>query len=60
MSNSTVGEGHGHSRSAFILVSGNAKPDSDFEFVKKPFLPATLVSAVRRLFAAKAVTKLSD
>jgi two-component system, response regulator PdtaR len=41
-----------------ILVSGNAKPDTCFEFVKKPFLPATLVNVVRRLFASKAGTKL--
>jgi two-component system cell cycle sensor histidine kinase/response regulator CckA len=34
-----------------ILVSGNAKPDASFEFVKKPFLPATLIGVVRKLFA---------
>ena len=39
-----------------ILVSGNAKPDADFEFVKKPFLPATLVSVVRRLFPDRVST----
>ena len=33
-----------------ILVSGNAKPDADFDFVEKPFLPSTLVSVVRKLF----------
>jgi CheY-like chemotaxis protein len=32
-----------------ILVSGGEKPDAGFEFVKKPFLPATLMSAVRKL-----------
>lgn len=37
-----------------ILISGNANPDAAFEFVKKPFLPATLVSAVRRVFESKA------
>jgi two-component system cell cycle sensor histidine kinase/response regulator CckA len=34
-----------------ILISGNAQPDAAFEFVKKPFLPTTLVSAVRRVLA---------
>jgi two-component system cell cycle sensor histidine kinase/response regulator CckA len=36
-----------------ILVSGNAKPDIGFEFVQKPFLPATLMKAVRKVFAHK-------
>jgi two-component system cell cycle sensor histidine kinase/response regulator CckA len=36
-----------------ILVSGNAGPDSGFEFVQKPFLPSTLIKAVRRLLARK-------
>jgi two-component system cell cycle sensor histidine kinase/response regulator CckA len=36
-----------------ILVSGNGKPDSGFEFVQKPFLPSTLIEAVRRLLAHK-------
>ena len=36
-----------------ILVSGNAKPDICFEFVQKPFLPATLMKAVRKVFAHK-------
>lgn len=36
-----------------ILVSGYAKPDAGFAFVEKPFLPATLMSAVRKLFASK-------
>jgi CheY-like chemotaxis protein len=36
-----------------ILVSGNTKPDADFEFVKKPFLPATLAGVVRKLFPHK-------
>jgi two-component system cell cycle sensor histidine kinase/response regulator CckA len=36
-----------------ILVSGNARPDADFEFVKKPFLPATLLSVVRKFFPCK-------
>jgi CheY-like chemotaxis protein len=43
-----------------ILVSGNGQPDARFEFLKKPFLPATLVSAVRKLFASKVGTKLPD
>jgi two-component system cell cycle sensor histidine kinase/response regulator CckA len=34
-----------------ILVSGNAKPDFAFEFVRKPFLPATLMNVVRKLVA---------
>jgi two-component system cell cycle sensor histidine kinase/response regulator CckA len=34
-----------------ILVSGNGRPDAGFEFVKKPFLPATLIGVVRKLFA---------
>ena len=32
-----------------ILVSGNSKPDEGFEFVKKPFVPSTLVSAIRKV-----------
>jgi two-component system cell cycle sensor histidine kinase/response regulator CckA len=36
-----------------ILVSGNTQPDADFEFVKKPFLPATLAGVVRKLFPHK-------
>jgi DNA-binding NtrC family response regulator len=36
-----------------ILVSGNAEPDGGFEFVQKPFLPGTLMKAVRRVFARK-------
>ncbi|MBZ5624426.1 MAG: response regulator [Acidobacteriia bacterium] len=43
-----------------ILVSGNAKPDIGFEFVQKPFLPATLMSAVRKLFARRVTTLLPD
>jgi two-component system cell cycle sensor histidine kinase/response regulator CckA len=43
-----------------ILVSGFVEPDSCFEFVQKPFLPATLVRAVRKLFASKAATKPTD
>jgi CheY-like chemotaxis protein len=39
-----------------ILVSGNSKPDVSFEFLKKPFLPSTLIGVVRRLFAARLVT----
>jgi two-component system cell cycle sensor histidine kinase/response regulator CckA len=35
-----------------ILVSGDVRPDAAFEFVKKPFLPAALVSAVRKVFAS--------
>jgi CheY-like chemotaxis protein len=36
-----------------ILISGNTHPDPDsnFEFVKKPFLPAALMSAVWKLVA---------
>jgi CheY-like chemotaxis protein len=33
-----------------ILLSGGVKPEASFEFVKKPFLPATLVRAVRKVF----------
>ena len=40
-----------------ILVSGNAKPDAEFEFVDKPFGPAALMKAVRKLFPRKANTK---
>ena len=39
-----------------ILLSGEAKPEAGFEFVKKPFLPATLMRAVRKLFKLKAST----
>ena len=41
-----------------ILVSGNAKPDAEFEFVDKPFGPAALMKAVRKLFPRKVNTKL--
>jgi len=37
-----------------ILVSGYSRPDAGFEFVKKPFLPATLISAVRKFFPHQA------
>ncbi len=40
-----------------ILVSGNAKPDAEFEFVDKPFGPAALMKAVWKLFPRKANTK---
>ena len=40
-----------------ILVSGYATPDADFDFVQKPFKPATLVRAVRKLFAPKVRAK---
>jgi len=43
-----------------ILVSGNAEPDARFEFVQKPFLPATLVKAMRKILASKAGTELPD
>jgi two-component system, cell cycle response regulator CpdR len=42
-----------------ILVSGHAeieqveRPDSDFEFVQKPFLPATLLSKVNKVMRPK-------
>jgi two-component system, cell cycle sensor histidine kinase and response regulator CckA len=39
-----------------ILLSGNASPGGGFEFVKKPFLPATLVRAVKKLFKPKTST----
>ena len=32
-----------------ILVSGDARPNSAFEFVKKPFTSVTLARAVRKL-----------
>src|ERR1019366_2896015 len=32
-----------------ILVSGQAEPDPEFGFVRKPFLPSTLLSAVREV-----------
>ncbi len=37
-----------------ILVSGNVKADDGFEFVKKPFLPGALMSAVSRLVPQRA------
>ena len=43
-----------------ILVSGNLKSDEGFEFVKKPFLPATLMSVVRKVFPSTVGTKLPD
>ena len=43
-----------------ILVSGYATQDDGFEFVQKPFKPATLVTAVRKLFARKASAILPD
>jgi CheY-like chemotaxis protein len=48
-----------------ILVSGHAEieqaehPDADFEFVQKPFLPATLLSKVKRVMKPKR-TPFSD
>jgi CheY-like chemotaxis protein len=42
-----------------ILVSGHAEieqlehPDADFEFVQKPFLPATLLRVVKKLMRPK-------
>jgi CheY-like chemotaxis protein len=36
-----------------ILVSAQGQPDEHFEFVQKPFLPATLMKAVRKVFARK-------
>src|SRR5260370_12238597 len=32
-----------------ILVSGGARPNTDFEFVEKPFAAVTLARAVRKL-----------
>jgi len=40
-----------------ILVSGYARPDAGFEYVEKPFLPATLMRAVRKLLPYKAGIK---
>jgi CheY-like chemotaxis protein len=37
-----------------ILVSGDAKPDGGFAFVKKPFLPGALMSVVRKLVPQRA------
>ncbi len=36
-----------------ILVSGTAEPDFAFEFVKKPFLPSTLMDVVRKIIPAE-------
>jgi CheY-like chemotaxis protein len=35
-----------------ILVSGGAEPSPEFGFIRKPFLPGTLLKAVRELVAA--------
>jgi CheY-like chemotaxis protein len=35
-----------------ILVSGGAEPGPEFGFIRKPFLPGTLLKAVRELVAA--------
>ena len=43
-----------------ILVSGCAMQDADFVFLQKPFLPATLLRAVRKLFAARVSDILPD
>jgi len=43
-----------------ILVSGYCVPSGDFEFVQKPFGPATLVKAVRKLFTSRLTTGLPD
>jgi two-component system cell cycle sensor histidine kinase/response regulator CckA len=43
-----------------ILISGQVNPDASFEFVQKPFLPATLVKAVRKLCATRFMTALAD
>jgi two-component system, cell cycle sensor histidine kinase and response regulator CckA len=40
-----------------ILVSGNSTLDGNFEFLQKPFVPATL--AVRKLFARKSSTNIA-
>jgi two-component system cell cycle sensor histidine kinase/response regulator CckA len=43
-----------------ILISGQAKPDASFEFVQKPFLPATLVMAVQKLLATNFMAAVTD
>jgi two-component system cell cycle sensor histidine kinase/response regulator CckA len=43
-----------------ILVSGNAKPSARFEFVQKPFPPATLLKAVRKVFAHRFASVVRD
>jgi CheY-like chemotaxis protein len=41
-----------------ILVSGNLKSDQGVECAKKPFLPATLVGVVRKVFQSTVATNL--
>jgi DNA-binding NtrC family response regulator len=43
-----------------ILVSGNASPDAEFEFLKKPFLPAALVNAVRKILPRRVRNDVED
>jgi CheY-like chemotaxis protein len=43
-----------------VLISGQVKPHGSFEFVQKPFPPATLMKAVRRLFATRFLTVVED
>lgn len=45
-----------HPAISIILISGQAKPAAGFEFVQKPFLPATLIQAVRKLFDDRLAT----
>ena len=39
-----------------ILVSGCAEPGSDFDFIRKPFLPSALLETVRKLVADNSTT----
>lgn len=43
-----------------ILVSGQAEPNPEFGFVRKPFLPSALLSAVRELVGDSLITVPAD
>ena len=43
-----------------ILISGFSNPRGEFEFVRKPFVPATLQAAVKKAIAPKLNTACSS
>ena len=43
-----------------ILVSGRAEPNPEFGFIQKPFLPSTLLNAVRQLVSDNLITVPAD
>jgi two-component system cell cycle sensor histidine kinase/response regulator CckA len=43
-----------------ILISGQAEPHPEFGFIRKPFLPSTLLNTVREAVAANSTTVPAD